>query len=353
MKEILNFAIVGCGVVSKVHAKHISLLPEARLVAVCDEIADNAHGLAAPYGAAVYSDYAEMFKREDIDIVDILTPSGTHSRIGVAAAKAGKHVIVEKPIDITLTAADALIGACRASGVKLACIFQFRFEKDIIELKKAVDAGKLGRLNFCGSHMKWYRSQEYYDSGKWRGTWALDGGGALMQQSIHYVDLVQYIMGPVDEVFAYCATRGHERLEVEDIAVSALKFKSGAIGIIEATTAAYPGFYAEIDVFGKDGSVILKNQRIEERHLRSGEAYTGSARTNELAIKADDTVYAESKYGKASGSSEDTHIYQIQDMIDAVKQGREPLVNGEEGRKALEIVLAVYESSRTGKPVKL
>ncbi|WP_146200565.1 Gfo/Idh/MocA family protein, partial [Paenibacillus agaridevorans] len=180
-------------------------------------------------------------------------------------------------IDITLDSADRLIEACRKHGVKLICISQHRYDPAIVQLKQAVDAGKLGQLNFGASHTKWYRPQSYYDGNGWRGTWALDGGGALMNQSIHYIDLLQYIMGPVDEVFAYCATRAHERIEVEDIGVAAVKFKSGAIGLIEGNTAAYPGFCSRLDIYGSDGGVIIENDEVKEWRLRSGETYVPAA----------------------------------------------------------------------------
>ena len=275
-------------------------------------------------------------------MVDVLTPSGTHAEIGAAAAQAGKHVIVEKPMDVTLAKADALIAACEQAGVKLCVISQHRFDPPIMALKKVICEGKLGQLNFCGSHTKWYRSQEYYDSGDWRGTWMLDGGGALINQSIHYVDLLSYVMGPVAEISAYTATRAHERIEVEDIAVAAVKFELGALGMIEGNTAAYPGFCARLDVYGSDGSVIIENDRVLEWRLRSGEQY----------LSDDGPV------GVIAGSSSHdiwhhSHRRQIQDMIEAIREDRPPLVNGLAGRRALQIVLSVYELARTGQPVQL
>jgi len=342
MKQVLNFAIVGCGVISATHAKCIAQIPDAKLVALCDIVEEKVQKLARDYPADIYTDYEEMLKREDIDVVSVLTPSGLHAEIGIAAAQAGKHVIVEKPIDVTLEKADRLIKACREAGVKLCSISQHRFDKAIVDIKKAVDSGKLGQLNFGGSHTKWYRTQEYYDSGDWRGTWALDGGGALMNQSIHYVDMLQYIMGPVEEVSAYCATRAHERIEVEDIAVAAVKFKSGALGLIEGNTAAYPGFCTRLDIYGTEGSVIVENDKIVEWKLKSGEEY-----------KADDQEISNIAGLGSAYITIDSHQRQIQDMVNAIKEDREPLVNGEEGRKPLQIVLAIYESARTGRPVKL
>jgi UDP-N-acetyl-2-amino-2-deoxyglucuronate dehydrogenase len=341
MEKLIGFAIIGCGVIAPTHARSIEELTDARLVAVCDLIEEKACALAQKYPAEVYTDFRKMLEREDIDVVCVLTPSGTHAAIGIEAARAGKHVLVEKPMDVTLAQADALIEACRSAGVKLGVISQHRFDPPVMALKNAIDSNQLGQLNFCGSHTKWYRSQEYYDSGDWRGTIALDGGGALINQSIHYVDLLAYMMGPVAEISAYCATRAHTRIEVEDIAVAVVKFQSGALGMIEGNTAAFPGFCARLDVYGSEGSVIIENDLVKEWRIRSGEAYQGNdGPTHFIGGTSSHDIWHHS------------HRRQIQDMVEAVRENREPAVNGEEGRRALQIVLAVYESSHTGMPVK-
>ena len=342
IKHPTRFALVGCGVIAPVHARSIDELPDAQLVAVCDIVPEKARRLAEFYPAQVFTGYAEMLRCPDIDAVVVLTPSGLHAEVGIAAAEAGKHVIVEKPMDVTLAKADALIAACQKAGVKLCSISQHRFDPAIMALKEAVTCNKLGQLNFGGAHTKWYRSQEYYDSGSWRGTWALDGGGALINQSIHYVDLLQYIMGPVEELHAYCGSRAHERIEVEDIAVASVKFRSGAIGLLEGSTAAYPGFVARLDVYGTNGSVIVENDQVAQWQLRSEDP---------CPVKPEQTSFI------GGTSSKDiwhlSHKRQIADFIAAIREDREPLVNGIEGRKPLEIVLAVYELARTGKPVQL
>lgn len=342
MENVLNFGIVGSGMIANIHARCIAELPGARVAAVCGNHRSRAEMLASPYGAKVYTDYQHMLADPNIHAVCIVTPSGTHAELGIAAALAGKHILVEKPIDISLEKADQLIDTCRACGVKLCCIFQHRYDQAIVELKKAVDAGRLGQLNFGASHTKWYRSQEYYDSSPWRGTWAMDGGGALINQSIHYVDLLHYIMGPVDEVYAYCVRRAHERIEVEDLAVAAVKFSSGAVGIIEGTTAAFPGFHTQLDIFGTDGSIVIENDAVKEWKLKNGAVCEPvPSETNRLV--------------GASGSdiSHQSHKRQIDDFLTAVRSNAEPLVDGLEARKTLEIVLAVYESARTGKPVRM
>jgi predicted dehydrogenase len=342
MSVPLKFAIVGCGVIAPVHARSIAEIEGAALTAVCDIIPEKAHTLGEAFGAPAFTDVDAMLRAADIDVVIVLTPSGLHARVGIAAAQAGKHVIVEKPMDVTLEKADALIDACRAAGVKLGCISQHRFDPAVVALKEAVQAGKLGQLNFGGSHTKWYRAQEYYDSGDWRGTWSLDGGGALINQSIHYVDLLQYIMGPVEEIHAYCATRAHQRIEVEDIAVASMRFRSGALGLLEGTTAAYPGFCARLDIYGTGGSVIIENDQVTAWELTCGEGCPAEP--------------VETGFIGGTSSKDIMHFAhrrQIADFVRAVRENREPLVNGAEGRKALEIVLAVYESARTGRPVRL
>lgn len=331
MKQILNFGLIGCGNISKTHIEALGKLPSAKFLAACDTYAPNLEAAVRAHGVRGYSSHRELLQDRDIDVVTILTASGTHSDIGIEAARAGKHVIVEKPIDVTVEAAQALIDACRESGVMLSCIFQHRFDASVTAMKQAIAQGRLGRLNGCCCHTKWYRPQEYYDAVNWRGTFKLDGGGALMNQSIHYIDLMQHLMGPVDEVFGYTATLAHGRIEAEDVGMAALRFKSGALGIIEGTTSAYPGFYTRLDVQGDRGSILLENDAILRWEL------------------ADGSVCDESLKHKGP----QPHHLQIQDVIDAIQSGREPAVGGDEALKSLRIVLAVYESARTQKPVKL
>ena len=198
-----------------------------------------------------------------IQIVTIGTPSGSHLEPAVAAAKAGKHVIVEKPLEITLKRCDAIIAACKKSGVKLSTILPSRFHDGNRELKRAIDAGRFGQLTLGDAYVKWFRTQAYYDSGAWRGTWELDGGGALMNQAIHSVDLLTWLMGPVAEVQAQTATLAHERIAVEDTAVATLRFANGALGVIEASTAAFPGYLKRIEINGSEGSAVLEEEDLK------------------------------------------------------------------------------------------
>ncbi|WP_211278992.1 Gfo/Idh/MocA family protein [Sutcliffiella halmapala] len=351
----LRFGIIGCGSISHTHAEQIGLINGAKLVAVADVEEDRAKSLAERYEADWYADYHEMLKREDIDIINILTPSGMHADMAIAAAQAGKHVITEKPMDVSLDKAHEMIQVCKDAGVKLAVISQHRFDTSTVKVKEKVESGKFGNMILGECAVNWYRTQEYYDSGEWRGTWALDGGGALMNQSIHTIDLLQYLMGPVESVFARKATLAHERMEVEDVAVATVSFKNGALGTIVGTTSAFPGLSSRLEVFGTKGSAVIENDQLTHHYEKTtdskGEWY-GGGKVENLASQSEEA-------SNGTGSSDPTAIFggahriQIEDMIQAVLENREPLVNGEEGLKPLEVILAIYESARTGKSVSL
>ncbi len=324
----LNVAIVGCGSISKTHILALSRTDKAVLYAVCDRNAERARAVGEAERAVVYTDIDQLLGDPAVDVVLILTASGTHADLGIQAAKAGKHVIVEKPIDISMDKAKQLVKTCRENGVTLSCIFQHRYDTDVQALKQAIREGRLGTLNAGCCHTKWYRGQAYYDEVDWRGTKAMDGGGALMNQGIHQLDLFQYLMGDVDEVYACCATRAHERIDVEDLCMAVLKFKNGALGLLEASTVANPGFYSRIDVNGSKGSVILQNNSVVEWKLEDGEAY--QATTTELP-----------------------HLRQLEDILDSINEGRDSLVCGEEALKPLCIIEAAYRSAELGRPVKV
>ena len=336
----ITFALVGTGGVAPTHAEALRSMEGASLLAVYSRNAVTAASFAKKHSCTPYTDYNEMLKRPDLDAVIICTPSGLHADLGILAARAGKHVIVEKPIDVSLEKAEALIAACRKNKVKLCVIFQRRFEESVFRLKTMLAEGKLGRLSFGGCHIKLYRSQEYYDSGAWRGTWALDGGGVLINQGIHYIDLMQYLMGPVAEVSAYSGTYTHQRIEVEDEIVAALRFENGALGVIEATTNAYPGLMSRIDIYGAEGTAVIENDKLSVLKLRSGEDYSAVQGTDNAGVSSPAIDFV-------------CHQRQLTQMVEAIREDKEPLVNGQEGRKALEIILAVYKSAYTGQRVKL
>jgi predicted dehydrogenase len=347
-ERIHGIGIIGCGVIAPFHAKAIAELPNARLVAVADPTPERARTVAAEFGAEAHTDVGELLARQDVDVVSVCVPSGLHAAIGIRVAAAGKHVVMEKPIEVTLEAADRLIAACKSNGVELTVISQHRWDPGVKELKALVDAGRLGRLVLGDAIVKWYRTQQYYDSAGWRGTWDLDGGGALMNQGVHYLDLLQWLMGPVEHVFARCRTSAHERIEVEDIAVAVLGFAGGAVGVLECATAIYPGLSERLEVTGTEGTVIVEVGELKVRELKDEKGET-TAYGGKLA----------SAGGRGQGASHPAdiayrgHREQLADMLQAIETGRTPFIDGAEARKALEIIIAVYESARTGRDVAL
>jgi predicted dehydrogenase len=283
-----------------------------------------------------------------VDAVTIATPSGAHMEAAVAAAKAGKHVIVEKPLEITLRKCDRIVAACDKAGVKLGVIFPSRFHDSAKLLKQAVEGGRFGRLTLGDAYVKWYRTQQYYDSGAWRGTWALDGGGALMNQAIHTVDLLAWLMGPVVEVQANAATLAHQRIEVEDVAVATLRFANGALGVVEATTAAFPGYLKRIEIHGSHGSAVLEEEDVKHWDFAQ-KTRSDAAVMRQMAIR-------KSSGGGAADPAaigHHGHAMLLQDFVDAVRKDRPPAVDGREGRRSVEIILAIYKSAHTGKKVTL
>jgi UDP-N-acetyl-2-amino-2-deoxyglucuronate dehydrogenase len=341
-----GIGIVGTGVIATTHAEAIAAIPGARLVAVTDVVPERARQFAGGHGCAAEPSLDALLARDDIDVVSVCVPSGLHSEVGVQVAAAGKHLVVEKPIDISLAAADRLIDAVDAAGVAMTVISQHRFDPGLVELRGLIDDGALGRLVLGEASTKWYRSQAYYDSGPWRGTWALDGG-SLMNQGIHYVDLLRWTMGPVIEVSAVYATEDH-KIEVEDTAVAVLRFTSGAVGTIVSSTAVFPGFAQRLEVSGTGGTVVVEDGEIARSALTSDSPDQG-LRGSRLPRP----VSAEGAAANAAAIGVASHAAQIADLLTAVEQGREPSVTGRDGRDTLEVVLAVYESSREGRPVVL
>jgi len=349
-ERTFGFGIVGCGVIAPFHARAVADLPNARLVAVADTVAEQARLRGEEFGVDHHADVDALLARPDVDVVSVCVPSGLHAEIGIRAAAAGKHVVVEKPIEVTLEAADRLIAACHDHGVALTVIFQNRFGAAVQRLRGLIDGGRLGRLISGDAVVKWYRSQAYYDSGAWRGTWALDGGGALMNQGVHYTDLLQWMMGPVDRVFARCETAAHEGMETEDLAVALLRFSSGAVGVLQASTAIYPGLAERLEVTGTGGTVIVESGRLRACELKDekGETSAYGAKLDGDSRPADNGPASDPAAISHAG-----HRAQIADLLDAIECGRPPVITGEEARKALELILAVYRSAREGREVSL
>ncbi len=344
----LGFGIIGCGMISRFHEKAIAEARGARLVACFDQFGSAADRLADEVGCRSYHELDAMLAAPDIDIVTICSPSGAHMEPAIAAANAGKHVVVEKPLEITLTRCDKIIAACKKNNVVLSTIFPSRFHESSVQLKKAVDQDRFGRLTTGDSYVKWFRTQEYYDSGAWRGTWELDGGGALMNQAIHSVDLLTWLMGPVESISANTATLAHKRIAVEDVATASLRFKNGALGVIEASTAAFPGYLKRIEIHGSEGSAVIEEEDItawDFAKKKPGDA----AILKRLAGKT------ETGGGAADPSAigHHGHTAQFTDVIKAIKSGRRPAIDGVEGRRSVEIILAIYKAAETGRAVEL
>ncbi|QHC27547.1 Gfo/Idh/MocA family protein [Streptomyces sp. HF10] len=348
----LRFGVIGCGVIGGLHARVLNayapLAERARLVAVASPSPERAHRLAEETGSEA-TDIAALIERSDIDVISVCTPSGLHAELGLRALAAGKHVVVEKPIDVSARAADRLIAGARQAGRALAVISQRRFDPASRTLRSALDAGEFGTLTSGLVEVPLWRGQSYYDSGGWRGSRALDGGGALLNQGVHAVDLVQWLMGPVVEVAAHTALKGHRGIEVEDVVTASLRHASGALTSLLATTAAYPGRTTRLTVHGDRGSAVIDNDELTWFHAAGPQddtsAYGAYGAGNQAAERR---PAAPAEQRDASGLLPSPHGDQLLDLCDAIAEGRTPAVDGEEGRRALLTVLAVYEAARTG-----
>ncbi len=351
MTEKLRFGIVGCGVIAPTHADALSSLPDAQLVAVADTTPEKAQKLADTYHVKAYTDVRAMLDSEQLDVVDICTPSGMHGEHACQVMRAGCHVIVEKPMEITHERIAEMLRVQQETGRKLAVISQHRFDEASLQVHKHITEQSFGRLVLGNAAIPWWRSQQYYDSGAWRGTWVLDGGGVLMNQSIHSIDVLQWFMGPVKSIYAYTDTLVH-RMETEDIAVAVLRFVSGALGTIVATTDAYPGVTTRIEVFGDKGSAIIESDRLGYLHM-AGEGEEVGAYGGANKKGSDAAQEPANTANNPTALQAATHAAQITDMIRAIRENGTPLVDGHAARHPVEIILAIYESARTQQEVIL
>src|SRR5438876_8495239 len=353
MTSKLRFGIIGWGVIGHIHAKAIATLPDAQLVAVVDTVLKPAQELAEEFHVTHYENLQEMLAREHLDIIDICTPSGQHGEHACQVMRSGVNVIVEKPLEITRAAIAEMLRVQQETGVKLAVISQHRFDPDTIKVHDLVEAQAFGRLVQGLALVPWWRSQAYYDSGAWRGTWELDGGGVLMNQSIHSIDLLQWLMGPVKSIFAYTDTLVH-RMETEDVAVAVLRFANGALGTISATTGAYPGASTRIEIYGDKGSALIEDDHLSYLHLARDDSEevgpygAGAGKRTQRAETADKSA-AQDPAALAIRS----HISQIADMMRAIRADSTPLLDGYGAKHPVEIILAIYESARTHQEVTL
>jgi len=358
----VRFALVGAGVIGKLHGLVMSdLADRIDLVAVVDLDVERAEQLAAERGGKAFSSLSEALDAAEIDAVTVCTPTGRHGEVAIQALTAGKHVIIEKPAEVTVEKTDEIIAAQRHAGTQVSVISQHRFDPATEVAVQAIQRGELGRLSSGIAAIDWWRGQSYYDSGDWRGTWELDGGGALMNQGVHTVDLLVATMGRPVEVFAYTATLAHERIEVEDVAVGVVKFANGALGVLHATTAAYPGLSARLHVHGDRGSLIIDNDQLSFVHVTR----QGSRAEEKAYGSVSDSLNQIADYPQASGIAADTagseagslaanaHRRQYENFLDALAGKEELRVDLETNRQSIAIITGVYESARTGRPVSL
>lgn len=340
-----NIAIVGAGSIARIHARAIAELPGARLHAVCNHRLEGARRLAVEWQVPAFDSLAEMLADPALDWVTVCTPSGAHYGPVMAALAAGKQVICEKPLEVTTARVDRMIAAAEAAGKCLASVLNRRFTPAMTVFKRAVDAGRLGRITSASCQIKWFRDQAYYDSASWRGTWALDGGGALMNQAIHTIDQLLLLAGPVREVQAMTATLAHERIEVEDQGVAMLRFANGALGVIEASTAAWSaaGHPARVQLAGTDGSVFMADESFEVWDFKTPAPEDADIRAS-LMTAAGAGLGANDP--KAIGHVQ--HLRNFQDILAAVRAGREPSTSARRARPAIALIEAIYASARAG-----
>lgn len=344
----VGFGIIGLGAIAEVHAKALENMEDACLVCGFDPVPGRAEAFAKEHGCKGYDNLESFLGDPDLEVVTVATPSGMHEDGAVAAARARKHVIVEKPLEITKQRCENIIAACRENGVKLCGVFPSRYHASSRLLKKAIDEGRFGKIVMADAQIKWFRTQEYYDSGAWRGTWKFDGGGALMNQGIHAIDLLQWFMGGVEEVTAYAGTLAHERIEVEDAAVAILRFTNGAMGCIEGTTCAYPGFLKRIEILGTEGSAVLEEESLVKWEFKD-------ERSDDAAVRVEMLNATKTGGGAADPRAIGFHGHQMlfESFVDSIINGKPVDITGESAKKAVEIIEAAYRSAKEHAPVKL
>ncbi len=344
MAREYGFGIIGAGMIGGYHAEAIKQLANAKLIGVCDQVSGAAEQFAGKHGCASTCDLDAFLSRDDIDVVTIATPSGLHSDLAIACAKHGKHCIVEKPLDVTLAKIDAAIEAHEKAGTRLGGVFNYRFTPSTKLFKQAVDEGRFGRRTFGMAYGPWWRDQAYYDKGGWRGTWKLDGGGALMNQGIHTIDLLQWLMGPVKQVVARTACLAHERIEVEDTGVAALEFEDGALGTIACTTSMWPGHFRMVEVSGTDGTVAMADDKFFFWQFREDKPIDAEVRSKYMEFPA----VSVGASNPSAGLTADGHRENFGAFLKALDENKRPPIDGAEARKAVAIILAIYESARQG-----
>src|SRR5215831_12866134 len=337
-----HLGIIGGGGISDTHARAAREIEGVEIAAFYGDNLEKTAQLGQRYGGKVFRDFESFLNHRPMDLVIIGSPSALHAGQGIAAARRGLHVLTEKPIDVTTAKTDELIEACERAQVQLGVCFQDRVSPDIARLKQLFDEGRVGRPILCSGYVKWYRPPDYYANSRWRGRRSLDGGGALMNQGVHTVDLLLWLMGDVERVYARTLTALHQ-IEVEDTVVATLEFRNGAAGTLEAGTSIYPGYQRRVEVSGSEGTIVLEHDRIVRADLR----------------EADPTLVRQSEGNQNASASSPIvtdvsgHRILIEDFLRAIETGSRPICDGREGRRSVELIEAIYESSRLGQPVEL
>jgi UDP-N-acetyl-2-amino-2-deoxyglucuronate dehydrogenase len=338
--DTFRIALAGCGRISRNHLEAIRKIEGLELVAVCDVVAERARAAGTDFGVPAFKSYEEMLSTVPSDVVALATPSGLHPQLGILAARAGKHVITEKPMAISLAGADDLVQACDAAGVQLFVVKQNRLNPAIQLLRRAVDKGRFGRIYMANTTVRWSRPQEYYDQAPWRGTWEFDGG-AFMNQASHYVDLIQWLVGPVESVLAKTATLAR-RIETEDSGIAILKFRSGALGAIEVTMLTYPrNLEGSITILGEKGTVKIGGTAVNRVETWQFSEYDDDDKLIEAAATNPPNVYG---FG---------HEGYYRNVLSVLRGEAVPDTDGRAGRKSLELILGIYESAKSGREVPL
>ncbi len=340
-----NFGVVGAGLIADFHARAIRDIPNAKFIACCDTNLPRAQALAQKYAGRAYASYEEMLQSDDIDIVTIATPSGLHMEPTIAAAKAGKHVICEKPVEITLERIDAMIEAHAKAGTRLGGIFPYRFNDMMVPMREAIKSGRLGTITCASVYVPWWRTDAYYE-GSWHGTRKLDGGGALMNQSIHMIDMLCDLMPPIESVQAFTATLGH-KIETEDTATAVVRYTNGALGLIYGTTASYPGQFRRFEITGTKGTIINVENSITVWQFADERPEDQQIRSRFTAIQGGGGV------ADPAAITHENHTRNFKAFLESLETGKDFWISGPEARKAVEVILAIYRSAKEGKLIKL
>ncbi|OHB45955.1 MAG: hypothetical protein A2Y13_05385 [Planctomycetes bacterium GWC2_45_44] len=336
--KIWNFGIIGAGMIADFHAKAIADIDNAKLIAVCDINKVRADEMSAKYKCKSYGLYQKLCSDKEIDVITIATPSGLHAEPVIAAAKAGKHVICEKPLEVTLDRIDAMIEAHEKAGTQLGCIFQNRFTDAMEPLREAIEKGRFGKITYAGVYVPWWRSDEYY-KGNWRGTWKLDGGGALMNQSIHMIDMLCDLMPPVESVKSFTATLGHD-IETEDTAVACLKFTNGALGIIYGATSSWPGQFKRFEISGTKGTVVYLEDSVPVWQ------FIDEQPEDEAICETFSRTQGQGGFSDPAAIAHTNHARNFRAFLESLDSEKKFNLDGREGRKAVELIMRIYNSSK-------